>query len=134
MKNRITHVLKQWNPEQLLAAIDAPAKKLAATPENPRGGNRLPRGVNMLMPVELGINRDLLINLLSASIQELYRHMRSLPSPLSERELAEMEGALQQQLTFRAWASGHPSNYVSIAMYPVTEVDPIEDLEDLGDF
>ncbi len=131
MTNRIKHVLKHWNPEQLLAALEAPPSQPEAAP----AGYALPRGINMLMPVELCINRDLLITLLSASIQEIYRHKRATPSALTERELAEMEGALQQQLAFRAWAREHPSTYISIAMYPVSEVDTtVEDLEDLGDF
>ena len=88
----------------------------------------------MLMPVELCINRDLLITLLSASIQEIYRHKRVERSPLSTRELEEMEAALQQQLSFRAWARDYPNGYISIALYPVAEVDTVEDLEDLGEF
>jgi hypothetical protein len=129
MKNRITHVLKDWNPELLDAA---PAPQPADEP--PRWGYPLPRGINMLMPVELCINRDLLITLLSASIQEMHRHKRSQPSPSSHQALAELEAALQQQLAFRAWARDHPANYICIALYPTTEADTVEDLEDLGDF
>jgi hypothetical protein len=130
MKNRITHVLKDWNPEQL-AAETAPKP---ASVERVSGGYPLPRGINMLMPVELCINRDLLITLLSASIQEMHRHKRAQPSPLSDQAHAELEAALQQQLAFRAWAREHPANYICIALYPTTEADTVEDLEDLSDF
>jgi hypothetical protein len=94
----------------------------------------MPRGINMLMPVELCINSDLLVSLLSASIREIQRHKRGLPEGHSSRDLAEVEAALQQQLTFRSWARHHPGGYISIAMYPVTETDTVEDLEDLGEF
>ncbi len=129
MKNRISHLMKDWTPEFL--GPDAP--------EHPhdvpaKTGYPLPRGINMLMPVELCINRDLLITLLSASIQEMHRHKRAHPSPSSEQALAELEAALQQQLTLRAWAREHPANYICIALYPTTEVDTVEDVEDLGDY
>jgi hypothetical protein len=88
----------------------------------------------MLMPVELCINRDLLITLLSASIQEMHRHKRITPSPVSDQALAELEAALQQQLAFRSWAREHPASYICIAMYPTTEADTVEDLEDLTDY
>jgi hypothetical protein len=64
----------------------------------------------------------------------MHRHKRLNPSPISEQALAELEAALQQQLTFRAWAREHPATYICIAMYPTTEADTVEDLEDLGDF
>ena len=127
MTNRIRHILKDWNPVELEAGPEKPAESEPSIP-------RLPRGINMLMPVELCINRDLLITLLSASIQEIYRHKRVDHSPLSVREREEMEAALQQQLSFRAWARDYPNGYISIALYPVAEVDAVEDLEDLGDF
>ena len=57
MKNRIRHLLHDWEPECLPA------------PHRQPGEHSLPRGVNMLMPVELCINRDLLVTLLTASIQ-----------------------------------------------------------------
>lgn len=129
MKNRITHVLKDWNPETL-AAETGPEP---SSGERSLGGYPLPRGINMLMPVELCINRDLLITLLSASIQEMHHHKRAHPSPVSDQALAELEAALQQQLAFRAWAREHPASYICIAMYPTTEADTVEDLEDLGD-
>jgi hypothetical protein len=129
MTNRITHLLENWNPEVL-----APETVPEPTPiEQISGGYPLPRGINMLMPVELCINRDLLITLLSASIQEMHRHKRACPSPISDLALAELEAALQQQLAFRAWAREHPANYIYIALYPTTEADTVEDLEDLGD-
>jgi len=124
MKNRIRHLLKDWEPilPELTPEADADRRPQA-----------LPRGINMLMPVELCINRELLISLLSASIQEIYRHKRDLPRGLAEQELAEVEAALQQQLAFRAWVRQHPSHYVSIAMYPVAESTTVDDLEDFGD-
>lgn len=131
MTNRIRHLLKDWNPAELESGTEHPAEK---EPTTPREAHPLPRGINMLMPVELCINRDLLITLLSASIQEIYRHKRVDHSPLSVREHEEMEAALQQQLSFRAWARDYPNGYISIALYPVAEVDAVEDLEDLGDF
>lgn len=128
MKNRITHLLQDWKPE-ILTAGTAPelGQRLA------RGGYPLPRGINMLMPVELCINRDLLITLLSASIQEMARHKRAEPSAIGPQAMAELEAALQQQLAFRAWAREHPASYICIAMYPTTEVDAAEDLEDTGE-
>jgi hypothetical protein len=129
MKNRITHILKDWKPE-VLGPESAPAPR----PGTRNGGYPLPRGINMLMPVELCISRDLLITLLSASIQEMTRHRRAHPSPVSDQAMAELEAALQQQLAFRAWAREHPASYISIAMYPTTEADTVEDLEDLGEF
>ena len=129
MKNRISHLMKDWNP-----ALPATETRPEPAPELGKLGYPLPRGINMLMPVELCISRDLLITLLSASIQEMHRHKRMRPSPVSDQALAELEAALQQQLTFRAWAREHPANYISIAMYPTSEVDTVEDMEDLGDF
>ncbi len=131
MTNRIRHLLKDWNPAELEPETGQPAER---EPSAQREVHPLPRGINMLMPVELCINRDLLITLLSASIQEIYRHKRVDHSPLSVREREEMEAALQQQLSFRAWARDYPNGYISIALYPVAEVDAVEDLEDLGDF
>ncbi len=128
MNNRIRHLLDDWSP-------DGPRQKTtpAAQPDRP-AGYPLPRGINMLMPVELCINRDLLITLLSASIQEMHRHKKEGMEAVSEAARAELEAALQQQLAFRAWARSHPANYICIAMYPTTEVDTVEDIEDLGEF
>ena len=142
MQNRIRHLLTDWNPE-VLRSLPAEEGEPAESGESEEsgdaldpqaGGATMPRGINMLMPVELSINRDLLVSLLSASIREIQRHKRALPEGHTSRELAEVEAALQQQLTFRTWARGHPGNYISIAMYPVTETDTVEDLEDLGEF
>ena len=131
MKNRIRHLMTDWHPE--LPAPQEPAPK-APKVDRPTGGYPLPRGINMLMPVELCINRDLLITLLSASIQEMHRHKREVFEEVSEAARAELEAALQQQLAFRAWARAHPANYICIAMYPTTEADTtVEDLEDLGE-
>jgi len=131
MKNRIRHLMTDWHPE--LPAPQEPAPK-APKVYRPTGGYPLPRGINMLMPVELCINRDLLITLLSASIQEMHRHKREGFEAVSEAARAELEAALQQQLAFRAWARAHPANYICIAMYPTTEADTtVEDLEDLGE-
>ena len=129
MKNRISHLMKDWTPEFLGTEPPAPPHS-----EPAKGGYPLPKGINMLMPVELCINRDLLITLLSASIQEMHRHKRANPSPISDHALAELEAALQQQVTLRSWAREHPANYICIALYPTTEVDTVEDLEDLGDY
>jgi hypothetical protein len=127
MQSRIRHLLANWNPEV--------PKPLPTEPVQPRpGGRSMPRGINMLMPVELCINRDLLVSMLSASIREIQRHKRALPEGYTSRELAEVEAALQQQVAFRAWARSHPGNYISIAMYPVTETGTVEDLEDLDEF
>ncbi|HTS89002.1 MAG TPA: hypothetical protein VMG41_10965 [Gemmatimonadales bacterium] len=128
MKNRITHLLKDWTPE-----VVAGEAKDALPPAGARRPYPLPRGINMLMPVELCINRDLLITMLSASIQEMHRHKRATPSPESSQIHAELEAALQQQLAFRAWVRDHPANYICIAMYPTTEADIVGDMEDLGD-
>lgn len=130
MKNRIRHLMTDWHPE--LPAPQEPAPK-APKVDRPTGGYPLPRGINMLMPVELCINRDLLITLLSASIQEMHRHKREGFEAVSEAARAELEAALQQQLAFRAWARSHPANYICIAMYPTTEQDTVEDLEDFGE-
>jgi len=128
MNNRIRHLLDDWSP-------DGPRQKTTPAPQPERpAGYPLPRGINMLMPVELCINRDLLITLLSASIQEMHRHKREGMEAVSEPARAELEAALQQQLAFRAWARSHPANYICIAMYPTTEVDTVEDIEDLGEF
>lgn len=129
MKNRISHLMKDWTPE--LPSAEARPEPPA---EPAKSGYPLPRGINMLMPVELCINRDLLITLLSASIQEMHRHKRMNPSPISDQAMAELEAALQQQLTFRSWAREHPATYICIAMYPTTEADTVEDMEDLGDY
>jgi hypothetical protein len=127
MRNRLRHLLADWNPE-----VPEPTPAEPAQPQP--GSHGMPRGINMLMPVELCINRDLLVSLLSASIREIQRHKRALPEGHTTRELAEVEAALQQQLAFRSWARSHPASYISIAMYPVTETDTVEDLEDLGEF
>lgn len=134
MQNRIRHLLNDWRPE-LPEQPAQPAPQEPATPPDSREGvYALPRGINMLMPVELCINRDLLITLLSASIQEMHRHKKEGMEAVSEAARAELEAALQQQLAFRAWARSHPANYICIAMYPTTEVDTVEDIEDLGEF
>jgi hypothetical protein len=125
MKNRIRQLLRDWDPP----ATSAPEP---AT-EGSAGPGSLPRGINMLVPVELCINRDLLISLLSASIQAIYRHKQAMPESHSDRELAEVEAALQQQLALRAWAQSHPGNYISMAMYPVAEAGTVEELETLED-
>ena len=139
MQNRIRDLLANWNPEvprPVEPGDQQDAEELEAgdTAEPQTGGYNMPRGINMLMPVELCINRDLLVSLLSASIREIQRHKRALPEGHTSRELAEVEAALQQQLAFRSWARHHPGSYISIAMYPVTETESVEDLEDLGEF
>ncbi|HXW96580.1 MAG TPA: hypothetical protein VEI47_03265 [Gemmatimonadales bacterium] len=126
MKNRITQLLKDWNPK-------LPAPHPDSAPEAQRTGYPLPRGINMLMPVELCINRDLLISLLSSSIQELHHHQHAQRETISDRAMTELQAALQQQLAFRAWAREHPASYICIALYPTTDADIVEDLEDLGD-
>jgi len=132
MKNRISHLLQSWNPDLLASGLtdsgEAPVQDRAL-----RGPTQMPRGVNMLMPVELCVNRNLMVSLLSASIVEMNRHKRSHPPALSSRDLAEMEAALQQQVAFRSWLKEHPSSYVCVALYPVSEAGNVEDLEDLGD-
>ncbi len=131
MKNRIAHLLDQWRPE---AGPSEPAEPERPGPDQaPRGPCEMPRSVNMLMPVELCLNRNLLVSLLSASITEMNRHKRSAPSSLSVRDMAELEAALQQQLAFRAWLRAHPSSFVSMALYPVNEANPLEELDDPGD-
>jgi hypothetical protein len=129
MRNRITHLLGDWNPESQ-PGDQATSDRVAPAP----GAYPLPRGINMLMPVELCISRDLLITLLSASIHEMHEHKRDGGAALSASAMAELEAALQQQLAFRAWAREHPSSYICIAMYPTSDVDTVEDLEDLGEF
>jgi hypothetical protein len=139
MRNRIRHLLDNWHPEVPRSLPDeggdpGAAEESADITGPAIGGHAMPRGINMLMPVELCINRDLLVSLLSASIREIQRHRSALPEGHTSRELAEVEAALQQQLTFRTWARRHPATYISIAMYPVAETDTVEDLEDLGEF
>lgn len=156
MRNRISHLLKDWNPDmpafEPLAQgepraegelqskgeprprAEPPAQGEPPVRENhPRGPYPMPRCVNMLMPVELCVNRSLLVSLLSASIVEMGRQKRLEPGELSGRALAELEAAIQQQLTFRLWLKEHPSSFVCIAMYPVNETDTLADLDDLGD-
>jgi hypothetical protein len=130
MKNRIAQLLSEWRPESL-PADHADPPPLGQHP--PRGPYRMPRSVNMLMPVELCVNRNLLVSLLSASITEMNRHQRSEPSPLSKRDQAELEATLQQHLAFRTWLKDHPSGYISIALYPVSDTNPPDDLGDPGD-
>jgi len=130
MQNRIRHLLTNWNPE-----VPKPMPSDQTEPAEPQpGGHGMPSGINMLMPVELCINRDLLVSLLTASIREIQQHKRALPEGHTSRELAEVEAALQQQLAFRAWARSYRGSYINIAMYPVTETNTVEDLEDLGEF
>ncbi len=129
MQNRIRRLLNDWHPE--LPAPPAGTPESATPAEGAEGGYAMPRGINMLMPVELCINRDLLMSLLSASIREIQRHKRALPEGYTTRELAEVEAALQQQLTFRSWIRNHPGHYVSVAMYPVAETDSIDPVEGL---
>jgi len=132
MKNRISHLLRDWRPEP--RTHESPASGAPSPGEQaPRHPHRPPRSVNMLMPVELCVNRNLLVSLLSASITEMSRHREADPSALSLRTLAEMEAALQQQLAFRAWLKEHPSGYICIALYPVSPGDPLQDPDDLGD-
>ena len=134
MRNRIRHLLADWNPE-----IIAPPGEQSDAPVDPAetadGDYSLPRGINMLMPVELCINRELLVSQLSASIREIQKHKRDMPEGMTTRELAEVEAALQQQLSFRRWVRRHPGGYISIAMYPVVETDTLSELDDLdGEF
>jgi hypothetical protein len=130
MRNRLRNLLADWSLELPSAGPTEPGERSTAQP----GGYGMPRGINMLMPVELCINRDLLVSLLSASIREIHRHKQALPEGCTSRDLAEVDAALQQQLAFRSWARSHPGGYISIAMYPRAETGPVEDLEDLGEF
>lgn len=149
MNNRIKHVLKDWYPEGLPQGIPGPdpvmqtgrhaeieepaheADPVEVRP--PRGPYPMPRGINMLMPVELCINRSLMISLLSASIAEMLRHKKAGAGGLSPREEAELDAALQQQLAFRSWIKDHPMSYISMALYPVTDADPADELDGLDD-
>lgn len=136
MQNRMRHLLADWHPELPDAPSGAAPQTAPTPPGQPDGPYPMPRGINMLMPVELCINRDLLLSLLSASIREIQLHKRALPEGYSTRELAEVEAALQQQLTFRSWLRNHPGHFISVAMYPVKESDAIDHVEDLdlGEF
>jgi hypothetical protein len=129
MKNRIAHLLDQITPPPGPAG-DARVPTQQEQDEPP--AYPLPRGVNMLLPVELGINRDLLITLLTASIQGIHRHKRAMGHPAGDREMAEVEAALQQQMAFRTWARRHPSGYICIALYPVAEADLMDDFDEPG--
>lgn len=127
MKNRIRHLMVD-RPEPS-AAAPRPASRAQR-----KGPYPLPRGINMLMPVELCINRELLITLLSASILEMQRHQRDGYDRVSEHARSELEAALRQQLAFRAWSLEHPADYISIALYPTNEADRmVEDIEDPGE-
>lgn len=127
MKNRIRHLLNDM-PESSSAA-PRPASRAQR-----KGPYPLPRGINMLMPVELCINRELLITLLSASVLELQRHQRDGYGAVSGHARSELESALRQQLAFRAWSLEHPADYISIALYPTNEADrAVEDIGDLGE-
>ncbi len=106
------------------------SRRASARPGSP---TRLPRSVNMLMPVELCVNRNLLVSLLSASITDMNRHQQDGPGALSERDQAELEATLQQHLAFRTWLKDHPSGFICIALYPVSATNPLDDLDDLGD-
>ena len=136
MQNRIRHLLNDWRPALPEQPSQAAPQDPPAPSEHRDGVYPLPRGINMLMPVELCINRDLLLSLLSASIREIQRHKRALPEGYTTRELAEVEASLQQQLTFRSWIRNHPGHFISVAMYPVAESDSIDHVEDLdlGEF
>lgn len=156
MKNRISHLLQDWNPElpafgplaqgeprtqgepgtegEPDTGAELPAQGDPSVRENrPRQPYPMPPCVNMLMPVELCINRSLLVSLLSASIVEMGRQKRLEPGELSGRALAELEAAIRQQLAFRLWLREHPSSFVCVAMYPVSELDSLEDLDEMGD-
>ena len=125
MKNRIAHLLKDWAP------VAPPAPPVPASDDE---DYPLTRGVNMLIPVELCINRELLITLLTASIQEINQHRSTKPNPGTNRELAELEAVLQQQVMFRSWVKDHPSGFISIALYPVTEFESVEDPDEEAAF
>lgn len=129
MKNRIAQLLNDWRPE--LAPAD-PADAPPAGEHPPRPPHRMPRSVNMLMPVELCVNRNLLVSLLSASITEMNRHQRGEATALSQRDQTELEATLQQHLAFRTWLKDHPSGYICIALYPVSDTSPLDDLDDPG--
>ncbi len=131
MKNRITQLLNEWRPE--VAAPDRTDGAALPGERPPRGAYRMPSAVNMLMPVELCVNRNLLVSLLSASIIEMNRQQRSEPVPISERDQAELEATLQQHLAFRTWLKDHPSAFICIAMYPVCATSPLDDFDDLAD-
>lgn len=127
MNNRIRHLMPDWPDPS--ASTPRPASRAQR-----KGPYPLPRGINMLMPVELCINRELLITLLSASILEMRRHQRDGYDGVSGHLRSELEAALRQQLAFRAWSLEHPADYISIAIYPTNEADrSVEDIEDLGE-
>ncbi len=148
MTNRIKHVLTDWHPEALPEGGPAPRSGTRAESHpgrderaregdraegRPRGPYPMPRGINMLMPVELCIHRSLMISLLSASITEMLRYKKAGAAGLLPREEAELDAALQQQLAFRSWIREHPMSYISMALYPVTDADPADGLDGLDD-
>ncbi len=127
MENRIRHLLHD-GPDP---SVPTPRRASRARRNGPYP---LPRGIGMLMPVELCINRELLITLLGASILEMRRHQRDGYDGVSEHARSQLEAALHQQLAFRAWSLDHPADYISIAIYPTTDADPtVEDFGDLGE-
>lgn len=132
MQNRIRHLLNDWQPE-LPTSAEGVNPESASPSDTPDGMYAMPRGINMLMPVELCINRSLMISLLSASIAEMLRHKKAGAGGLSPREEAELDAALQQQLAFRSWIKDHPMSYISMALYPVTDADPADELDGLDD-
>jgi hypothetical protein len=143
MNNRIRRLLPDWNPEEPVERLpEAPpataqAEDVAGEPpvevRLPQGPYPMPHGINMLMPVELCINRSLLITLLSASIAEMMRHRKGGKGGLTAREEAELDAALQQQVAFRTWIKDHPMSYITMALYPVTDQDASEELDGFDD-
>lgn len=93
-----------------------------------------PSEVSMMHPIELPLERDVLIDLVRANLD--YIQQQRVPDAESLDQRRWVKAMVQQRVDFLAWLNRRdPQEVILLAMYPAQEVhDLLADLpEDLGD-
>lgn len=85
----------------------------------------LPESVSMLMPANLYMRRDLLIELLKANLLAMDENMSAMA--LTDDERVELKAVRAQRDEFLAWAQRETAEYLFMGLYPVNGNLPVED-------
>lgn len=90
-------------------------------PENPSEKESFPVRTSMFEPLELYVERRLLVTLVKRSLAALQRHADLLPqTPEQARELALGQ---QQRNEFLEWLGRQPNDMVYVALYPTSQYE-----------
>lgn len=124
MKNRIAHL---FDPPRDPDDVPEPAPELLLPPGiDPR--QLPPPEPNRSLPLEVFIGRDLLIGVLTANLESLNYNAPRVDAEVGNTPelLAETAAAGMKLRAMLAWVAQHPREHVFVALYPASEIEPIE--------